>query len=165
MRIIKLSRVMPALLTRIVTAPKSSWICFIQLSTDSASDTLSTYPLPELPAAARYSEIAAAPFSLVAVPTTVAPCAARFSAIALPMPRVAPVTSAILFSRLIAIPYAFSSSSALARPATSPILAISRARSTFLFRPERTLPGPHSIKVSTPVACIACTDSVQRTGL
>jgi len=40
------------------------------------------------------AEIEAAPSSVVAVPTTVAPAPASASEIARPMPRVAPVTSA-----------------------------------------------------------------------
>src|SRR5438046_9425776 len=42
-----------------------------------------------------YAAISAAPSSVVAVPPTLAPERASASAIALPMPRVAPVTSAV----------------------------------------------------------------------
>ena len=51
---------------------------------------------PSPPHCANRSLIAAAPFSLVAVPMTLAPAAASVSAIAAPIPRDAPVTNATL---------------------------------------------------------------------
>src|SRR5690554_5020358 len=93
MRISSPSRVMPALLTRIVSGPISLPIASIRASTCPGTETSSTRPRP--PCAASRSPIAFAPASLVAVPTTVAPWAASVSAIAAPMPRLAPVTSAI----------------------------------------------------------------------
>ena len=51
---------------------------------------------PSPPHCAKRSPIAAAPLSLVAVPITFAPAAAKVSAIAAPIPRDAPVTKAIL---------------------------------------------------------------------
>src|SRR5579885_975028 len=83
---------MPALLTRIDTAPNSLAIASISASTAAASVTSRTRPTP--PCAASRSPIAAAPASLVAVPITFAPARARVSAIAAPMPRLAPVTRA-----------------------------------------------------------------------
>src|SRR5690606_32212343 len=93
MRISRPSRVMPALLTRIDSGPISLPIASISASTWPGTDTSSTRPWP--PCADSRSPIAAAPDSEVAVPITVAPCAASVSAIAAPMPRLAPVTSAI----------------------------------------------------------------------
>src|SRR5262249_4364524 len=51
--------------------------------------------------ALRCSLIFAAPSVVVAVPITLAPCRASASAIALPIPRVAPVTSATLVSDML----------------------------------------------------------------
>src|SRR5690606_12774183 len=93
MRMSRLSRVMPALLTRIETAPNSLVIESISASTAPGSLTSSLRPWPPLPA--RRSPMACAPLSLVAVPMTVAPRAASSSAMAAPMPRLAPVTRAI----------------------------------------------------------------------
>src|SRR5439155_24031737 len=58
--------------------------------------------------------IAAAPSSVVAVPATLAPERASASAIALPMPRVAPVTSAICPSSIFP-PVARACSAAVSR--------------------------------------------------
>src|SRR5690554_1763963 len=93
MRMSRPSRVMPALLTRIDSGPTSLPIASIRASTWPGTETSSTRPCP--PCAASRSPIACAPASLVAVPITVAPRAASVSAIAAPMPRLAPVTSAI----------------------------------------------------------------------
>ena len=71
------------------------------LSMASASVTLRTIPRPLMFASLRKSVIVAAPLSEVAVPITVAPCSPKLSAIALPIPRVAPVTRAIFPSKLI----------------------------------------------------------------
>src|SRR5690606_14347415 len=92
-RISRLSRVMPALLTRMVTGPNSLPMASTRASTPAPSVTPRTRPAP--PPAARRAPTAAAPASLGAVPTTVAPCAANSSAMAAPIPRLAPVTSAI----------------------------------------------------------------------
>src|SRR5688500_12389407 len=92
MRISNRSRVMPALLTRLEPAPCSYAIASTSASTPPPSATESRLPAP--PCAASRSPIACAPASVVAVPTTFAPSAASSSAIAAPMPRLAPVTSA-----------------------------------------------------------------------
>src|SRR5574337_346050 len=84
---------MPALLTMIETAPNSFAMPSTSASTAAASVTFNTRPCP-FPAASR-SPIATAPPLLVAVPMTVAPIPANSSAIAAPMPRLAPVTRAI----------------------------------------------------------------------
>ncbi|MCY1552124.1 hypothetical protein D9M68_885010 [compost metagenome] len=94
MRIASVSRVMPALLTRMCGPPPSLPNASISASQAAASVTSSTTPRP--PDGASASVMAAAPDSDVAVPTTVAPRAASSWAMARPMPRVAPVTSAIL---------------------------------------------------------------------
>ncbi len=119
-----------------------------------ASVTSSTRPWP--PCAASRSPIACAPASEVAVPMTVAPCAASSSAIAAPMPRLAPVTSAIFAAvrgsscgswigsldahAVIAIP----SISAASNSAGVPSARASSDLSMRLTRPASTLPGPHS---------------------
>src|SRR5262249_42439638 len=92
MRIRSWSRVMPALFTRIVMTPNSFATSSISASTAPGSVTLSRRPTP--PCTASAAPIASAPASDVAVPTTFAPSAARRFAIAAPMPRLAPVTSA-----------------------------------------------------------------------
>src|SRR5690242_418730 len=84
---------MPALLTRIETPPCSFAISSMSASIAAPSVTLSARPSP--PCGARRSPIARAPDSVVAVPMTFAPSAASSSAIAAPMPRLAPVTSAV----------------------------------------------------------------------
>src|SRR5690606_3259423 len=106
MRMSRLSRVMPALLTRIETGPNSFAIASTSASTDAASVTSSLRPCP--PAACSRSPIAAAPPSEVAVPTTVAPSAASSSAIAAPIPRLAPVTSATSPCNTLSINCSFS---------------------------------------------------------
>src|SRR5690606_38234746 len=93
-RISRLSRVMPALLTRIESGPNSLPTSPTSASMASPSASSSPRPWP-LPIAGRRWPRASAPAWLVAVPTTVAPCSASRSAIAAPMPRLAPVTSAI----------------------------------------------------------------------
>ena len=92
MRISNWSRVMPALLTRIEIAPNSLPMASMSASIALPSVTFSTRPPP--PWAASRSPIACAPAAVVAVPITFAPSAASSSAIAAPMPRLAPVTSA-----------------------------------------------------------------------
>ncbi len=93
-RIIMLSLVIPALLTSTVTGPYCSAIAFSTASTDSEDDTSSAIPVPVTPCSAKRSLIACAPDSDVAVPTTVIPALPNSRAIALPIPRLAPVTSA-----------------------------------------------------------------------
>src|SRR5574340_130098 len=95
MRASRLSRVMPALFTRIETSPKCWRIAPSTCSVCAASLTFNAMPAPLTPAASRYPLIARAPVSLVAVLITVAPCLPSSSAMAWPMPRLAPVTSAI----------------------------------------------------------------------
>src|SRR6185503_3999940 len=88
----KLSRVIPALLTTISGAAPSP---ANSASTDESLPTSSTAPRLPDDRAERQLVIATAPCSLVAVPTTIAPWPANASAIARPMPRDAPVTSAV----------------------------------------------------------------------
>ncbi len=90
----RLSRVMPALLTRIPTAPSCASMSAIAASTLAGTATSSTRPRPLRPAAASAAEMSAAPAAVVAVPSAVAPWRASASRIARPMPREAPVTSA-----------------------------------------------------------------------
>src|SRR5690606_1502961 len=93
MRMARVSRVMPALLTRIC-GPPSAASSATSASHAGASLTSSTTPRP--PDAANISEMDSAPACEVAVPTTCAPRPASSRAMALPMPRVAPVTNAVL---------------------------------------------------------------------
>src|SRR5581483_1275071 len=83
---------MPALLTRIDRPPWILTMSSINASTDAPSVTFNTRPSP--PFARRRSPIASAPGWVVAVPITFAPRNESSSAIAAPMPREAPVTSA-----------------------------------------------------------------------
>ena len=96
MRMASWSRVTPALLTSTCRPPSCLTIDSISASPACASLTFST--TPRLPAGAACASsacvTAAAPASVVPVPTTRKPCAASASAIARPMPREAPVTSA-----------------------------------------------------------------------
>ena len=105
MRMVMLSRVMPALLTNIATAPTSSSICFMTSSVCTPSATLSSKPRHLVLMVCKSCSIACAPDAEVAVPTTIAPCCAKVCAIARPMPRDAPVTKATFPSNLpITIP-------------------------------------------------------------
>ena len=94
----RLSRVMPALLTRMVIGVHASprW----RRARCRPGRGVGDVELHAGAAIARHRRAAraifAAPSSVVAVPITVAPSAASRSAIARPMPRVAPVTSAVL---------------------------------------------------------------------
>src|SRR5262245_3079224 len=88
------SFVTPALLTRTDGVPSRDSMSLKHASTELAVATSSTVPRPCTPAADRYSSIARAPASLVAVPITRAPRLPSSSAIARPMPRDAPVTNA-----------------------------------------------------------------------
>src|SRR5512139_707975 len=93
----RLSRVIPALLTRMSIFPCASRMFFTPASTCAGSLTsnISTIPLP--PAAVRAARVSRAPASLpTSLTTTVAPSAQNASAIARPIPRADPVTSATL---------------------------------------------------------------------
>src|SRR5690606_3643379 len=101
MRSIRLSRVMPALLTRISTLPCCSCTRSAKASTEAGEDTSRTSPWPFTPASASQPLMAAAPDSEVAVPITAAPRLPSSSAMAWPIPRLAPVTTAILPAMLM----------------------------------------------------------------
>src|SRR3981081_1446986 len=91
---------MAALLTSMVGIwPAASRSCSTA-STGAALPTSSTAPRPLYPCDARLIEKAEAPAALVDVPTTVAPAPPNAIAIALPMPREAPVTRATCFSSM-----------------------------------------------------------------
>ena len=94
MRSSRLSRVMPALLTRIAMSPHCFCTAATAASTCAASLTFIAKPAPLTFSPAKYAPIACAPASVVAVPATTAPCLPNSSAIALPIPREAPVTNA-----------------------------------------------------------------------
>src|SRR5258705_4099879 len=96
MRSARLSRVMPALLTSTAMSPISFWMAASNASVCAVSRTFNTLPIRPV------SEIALAPSSLVAVPMTLAPRLSSSTAIARPMPREAPVTSAIFPSSISA---------------------------------------------------------------
>src|SRR6185312_2023072 len=91
------SRVMAALLTRIVgiSSAASSWAS--SASMEAGSPTSSTAPRPLYACDANEAVSASAPSAVVAVPITFAPAPARARAIALPIFREAPVTSATSF--------------------------------------------------------------------
>src|SRR5262245_47768203 len=91
MRSSRLSRVTPALFTRMRGSPARALTSSSTAVTPVESRTSSTRPR----SVPRRSQIAAAPASLVAVPNTRAPSCASRAAIAAPSPRDAPVTSAI----------------------------------------------------------------------
>mmetsp|Transcript_28305 Transcript_28305/g.74900 ORF Transcript_28305/g.74900 Transcript_28305/m.74900 type:complete len:201 (+) Transcript_28305:428-1030(+) len=95
MRIIRVSLVMPALLTRMSTLPYSASMTFSTEAISALSTTSSFMPVPVFLSLKR-AAMAAAPESEVAVPITMAPAAASFLAMASPMPRDAPVTRATL---------------------------------------------------------------------
>ena len=92
MRIRRLSLVMPALFTKMLGLPSSDCTSFTAAWIDSSSTTLRAMPRP-LPSSA--AVIPSAPPCVVAVPMTAAPAAANAWAMDAPMPREAPVTSAI----------------------------------------------------------------------
>mmetsp|Transcript_26879 Transcript_26879/g.62396 ORF Transcript_26879/g.62396 Transcript_26879/m.62396 type:complete len:234 (+) Transcript_26879:423-1124(+) len=93
--IINVSFVMPALLTRMSGGPYFSVTAFTTSSTFAESVTSNFIPSP-FKSPSKRAEMASAPESEVAVPTTTAPAFARRSAMAAPMPREAPVTTATL---------------------------------------------------------------------
>src|SRR5688572_4683569 len=94
MRASRLSRVMPALCTRIDTGPKSFWTPSTTATHCAGSRTSRTRPAPRAPSSATERETDSAPFSEVDVPTTVAPALASAARMPSPIPREAPVTSA-----------------------------------------------------------------------
>ena len=102
MRMARLSRVMPALFTRICSPPCSLTMLSISASTPAASLTSRTRPV-QLAKADSDCDTLAAPASLVAVPMTFRPRSARDKAIAAPIPREAPVTKATWPSNLISL--------------------------------------------------------------
>src|SRR5262249_13383084 len=93
------SLVMPALLTRMSTPPNAVSTSATSFATAAASDTSQANPLAFLRAAAAASALA---WSLPTT-ATLAPASDKRCAIALPMPRVLPVTSALLPERSILI--------------------------------------------------------------
>ena len=115
--------------------------------------------------------------SVVAVPMTVAPRAASVSAMAAPMPRLAPVTRAISpFSSLDmrfglridegndGVDQAAGPPRAASRSAGVAVDLPSIDLSMRLARPVSTLPGPHSTSVVAPMPASACTQRVHCTG-
>ena len=101
MRASRLSRVMPALLTRMAMSPNCFWTSDTTDSDCRASLTFSTRPPPWMPAPASSRRMPSAPAAVVAVPATTAPLRPSSSAIERPMPRDAPVTSAIFPSSVM----------------------------------------------------------------
>ena len=99
MRINRPSRVTPALLTRMLMPPVSSRILATAASTAAVSPTSTATAQLCRPSAvissATFCELA----SVRERHTTLAPASASFSAMARPMPRPAPVTTAVKFSR------------------------------------------------------------------
>ena len=97
MRSIRPSLVIPALFTRMSTDPKSSFTCLTTSSLCAKSAALLAYPLALTPRAAISASVAL-PFSSItkSVNAMFAPSCANFNAMALPMPRAAPVTRAVL---------------------------------------------------------------------
>src|SRR5215471_16811196 len=100
MRRSSVSRVMAALLTRIEGSSPALLSCAISASIEAGSAASSTAPRPLYPCDASASVSRAAPSGLVAVPMTRACAAAKASAMALPMPREAPVMRATWFSSM-----------------------------------------------------------------
>ena len=86
---------MPALLTKMPGISPAASSPASSASTEAASATSSTAPRPGVAIAPSQPLMASAPAGVVAVPMTLAPAAARDSAIARPMPREAPVTRAV----------------------------------------------------------------------
>src|ERR1700730_4497865 len=100
MRTSSVSRVMAALLTRIVGSSPALSSSPTSASTEAAFPASSTAPRPLHPCDASAALKRAAPSALVDVPITRAPAPPRVSAMAWPMPREAPVTSATSFSSM-----------------------------------------------------------------
>ena len=89
-----LSRVMPALLTRMSTKPHFAITASTVAATAAGSATLQMYASASPPAERMNSTVSLSFVSLVPIQATPAPLAARVMAIARPRPRVAPVTRA-----------------------------------------------------------------------
>src|SRR5665213_549620 len=98
------SRVMAALLTRMVGMLWVASSCASSASIDASLDTSSTAPRPLRPWAAKVAVSSAAPASLVEVPMTRAPAAAMPTAMARPIPRDPPVTSTTSLSNMFRTP-------------------------------------------------------------
>ena len=149
----RLSRVMPALFTRMPIAPWRASIPFTTVSTLAKSRTSSRTPSTLPGPACESAAIDAAPSSLVAVPTTRAPAAASARAIARPMPRVAPVTSASLpIERSSPSSPSQSASAERASANAAPSVSANASSRSSIRRvsPASTLPGPHSTIAVTP---------------
>src|ERR1700751_1648057 len=101
MRSSSMSRVIAALLTRMVGGSAASSSCAMSASIEAESAASSNAPRPLYPCDASDAATFATPSSLVAVPMTRAPAAPSARAMALPIPREAPVTSAIWFSSIV----------------------------------------------------------------
>ena len=157
MRMASWSRVMPALLTSTCNPP-----CSLTMASTSASTpvlSLTSRQTPRQPAKPPSAcEMPDAPASVVAVPITLKPCSASVCAMARPMPREAPVTSAT-WPALIS-----STSMHSASDAGSASVSTCASASMRLTMPASTLPGPHSTTWLSPRARKACTTSTQRTG-
>src|SRR5215469_407655 len=95
-----MSRVMAALLIKIVGISSASSSSPRRASMDAALPTSRTVPRPLYACDANAAVSAAAPSAVVEVPITFAPAPASAKAIALPIPREAPVTSATSFSSM-----------------------------------------------------------------
>mmetsp|Transcript_37653 Transcript_37653/g.92539 ORF Transcript_37653/g.92539 Transcript_37653/m.92539 type:complete len:209 (-) Transcript_37653:382-1008(-) len=164
-RMDSMSRVMPALLTSTCRPPSWATMASTAACTAAPSVTLSTMPRP--PWAPSASVMPAAPASEFAVPMTRQPASARRSAIARPMPRLAPVTRAMpSFARDAesVMDHAPRRARASASEAGSNTQAAWSSASMRLAMPVSTLPGPASIRWFTPRAFRACTTSTHRTG-
>ena len=95
MRSSSVSLVMPALLIKISTRSWSFKICSHAALTAALSATSTAYAWARPPAATMAAATAPHDSAFFDTHRTLTPCAASFSAIALPMPRPAPVTSAV----------------------------------------------------------------------
>src|SRR5580698_4334220 len=105
------SRVIAALLTRMVGMSPAVSSSPMRVSIEAAFPTSRTTPRPLYPCDASWAVSFAAPSGVVEVPMTRAPAPARASAMALPIPREAPVTSAtsLLSAVSFGIGYPFNS--------------------------------------------------------
>ena len=100
MRGMSVSRVMPALLTRMCSLPHFSTTASTTCCTLSASVTSQAKTSAVPPAARIASTVSASLSALRATQATLAPAPARASAMARPMPREAPVTIADLAAQV-----------------------------------------------------------------
>ena len=103
-RINILSLVIPALFISTVGAPKFSTTLFKRALIESGSVTFNGMPAPKIPLSTNRWLMLSAPEVVVAVPMTVYPDLPRVSAIAAPIPRLAPVTNTTFDSSLIDSP-------------------------------------------------------------